>query len=240
MVLALIHHGHDVGVQVGESLVLGAHQVERTAHLQLRAGGAVLAKRVYLRRLLDGHQHRHRCGGVLLVGGERDPPVAVVQALADAVPDGLAHHLHGLVVVVCIGVAERRDGGVVDERAVGTLLGVHQVLVVVRERRAWHERRRQRPSQHERGKGAAQPPKGFTVEETCLTAVRRTATASPLAFGAPRPAGALPCLVGRPHHSTSPVRICGARRRGLNDTNISTISASSVTNSRRPAHICTI
>ena len=185
VVLALLHHGHDVGVQVRKPLVLGAHQVERAAHLELRAGGAVLAVGVDLRRLLGGHQHRYRCRGVLLVGGERDPPVAVVQALADAVPDGLAHHLHGLVVVVRVGIAERRNGRVVDERAVGALLGVHQIIVVVSERRTWHKRRRQRRSQHERGKGPAQPSEGPNRE------------------------------AARPHHSTSPVRIWGARRREM-------------------------
>lgn len=40
-----------------------------------------------------------------------------------------ARHLHRLVVQVGIGLPQSGDGGIVDERAVGLLLGVHEVIL---------------------------------------------------------------------------------------------------------------
>ena len=69
-------------------------------------------------------------GVLAVVGLQHDPAEPGIELGFDAVADHLAGHLHRLVVQVGIGLLKRLDGRVVDEGAVGLLLGAHEVVLV--------------------------------------------------------------------------------------------------------------
>ena len=189
-------------MHVAQSLVFGAGEVEHPANLQHRPCGAIASERVDMRRGLARHQHRNRCVARVRGLDERDPDHAV--ARIDDVSHRLAGNLHGLLVVVGIGVRQVDDRRIVDKRRVGSLLRVYQVgiifaVAVVRESGSRHARE-QAKRYRERNPQRASGKRG------------------------PR------CRIVPAHWRRTLFR-------GTNDATISAKTASSVTNSKRPAHI---
>ena len=155
---ALRDHGDACRVHVAQPLVLGASKMEHAADLQHCPRCPIAAERVDVRRGLARHQHRNRCVARARGLGKRNPYHTV--ARVDDIAHRLAGDLHGLLVIVGIGVRQIDDGRIVDERRVGSLLGIHQVgvvlvIVVVREGGCRQAREQAKHCRKHSQKGAA-------------------------------------------------------------------------------------
>ena len=95
--------------------MFGTAQVERTAHLEDRAVGVVVAIILDELRLFIGHKNRDERIIICLRALQRDPTQSRIELIIDMIAHDFARYLHGLSVVERLGTSKISDIGVVEK-----------------------------------------------------------------------------------------------------------------------------